>query len=340
MNIIKGRGSNMKNINNEHDIGYKFLLSSKKVFLQLLRSFVNKDWVDQIEETQLEKTDKSYILQDFGEKEADLVYHLQIKDQEVVFYVLLELQSKVDFQMPFRLLAYMLEIWRDILKNTPKNKTKRKAFKLPIIYPIALYNGISDWTAPFNFKDMLHGIDLFDEQILDFKYTLIDVNRYEKQELLQLSNLISSVFLLDQNIKEVKELFIRLRELTDTINQLSEQELLLFKAWLKGIVIRRFPKKNHKDIEKVIDQTKAKEVGIMISNLEKNLERFIDESIEKGIEKRIEKGIEKGIKVGIEKGEKNTSIKIAKRMLLKGMSTDDIIELTKLTKEEIQGFKK
>lgn len=230
--------------------------------------------------------------------------------------------------MPFRLLAYMLEIWRDILKNTPKSKTKRKAFKLPIIYPIVLYNGISDWTAPFNFKDMLHGIDLFDEQILDFKYTLIDVNRYEKQELLQLSNLISSVFLLDQNIKEVEELFIRLRELTDTINQLSEQELLLFKAWLKGIVIRRFPKKNHKDIEKVIDQTKAKEVGIMISNLEKNLERFIDESIEKGIEKRIEKG------------EKNTSIKIAKRMLLKGMSTDDIIELTKLTKEEIQGFKK
>ena len=55
MNIIKGRGSNMENINNEHDVGYKFLLSSKKVFLQLLRSFVNKDWVNQIEETQLEK---------------------------------------------------------------------------------------------------------------------------------------------------------------------------------------------------------------------------------------------------------------------------------------------
>lgn len=70
----------------------------------------------------------------------------------------------------------------------------------------------------------------------------------------------------------------------------------------------------------------------MISNLEKNLERFIDESIERGIERGMEKEIEKGIK--------NTSIEIAKRMLLKGMSTEDIIELTKLTKEEIQKLKK
>src|SRR5690625_1463501 len=150
MNIIERRGSNLENINNEHDVGYKFLLSSKKVFLQLLRSFVNKDWVDQIEENQLEKTDKSYILQDFGEKEADLVYHLQIKDREVVFYVLLELQSKVDFQMPFRLLAYMMEIWRDILKNTHENKTKRKSFKLTIIYSIVLYNVINYWNERLN----------------------------------------------------------------------------------------------------------------------------------------------------------------------------------------------
>ena len=59
-----------------------------------------------------------------------------------------------------------------------------------------------------------------------------------------------------------------------------------------------------------------------------NLEWFINEGIEKGIEK------------GIKKGEKNTSIEIAKRMLLKGMSTEDIIELTKLTREEIQELKK
>ncbi|WP_422664938.1 Rpn family recombination-promoting nuclease/putative transposase [Aneurinibacillus uraniidurans] len=59
----------------------------------------------------------------------------------VIFYVLLEMQSSVDFQMPFRLLFYMLEIWRDILKNTDKNEAVRKDFRL------VLYNGKQEWTA-------------------------------------------------------------------------------------------------------------------------------------------------------------------------------------------------
>src|SRR5690625_5774646 len=99
-----------------------------------------------------------------------------MKDQEVVFYILLELQSKVDFQMPFRLLAYMMEIWRDILKNTHENKTKRKSFKLPIIFGIVLYIGVGDWTVQCGWIDVLCGGELFDVQILDFIYTLIDVN--------------------------------------------------------------------------------------------------------------------------------------------------------------------
>ena len=36
------------NINNPHDKGYKYLLSSEKVFLELLQSFINVSWVQQI----------------------------------------------------------------------------------------------------------------------------------------------------------------------------------------------------------------------------------------------------------------------------------------------------
>lgn len=56
-----------ENLTYEHDIGYKFLLSAKQVFIQLLRSFVKKDWVKEIDEARIEKVDKSYILQDFNE---------------------------------------------------------------------------------------------------------------------------------------------------------------------------------------------------------------------------------------------------------------------------------
>nr|WP_276326132.1 Rpn family recombination-promoting nuclease/putative transposase [Pseudobacteroides cellulosolvens] len=43
---------------------------------------------------------KSYVLQDFKEKESDIVYRLKIKDRDIIFYCLLELQSSVDYQMP------------------------------------------------------------------------------------------------------------------------------------------------------------------------------------------------------------------------------------------------
>lgn len=53
---------------------------------------------------------------------------------DVCFY-LLELQSTVDFQMPYRLLLYMVEIWRTVLKDTDAKEAARKNFKLPAIVP-------------------------------------------------------------------------------------------------------------------------------------------------------------------------------------------------------------
>lgn len=128
-------------IHQPHDTGYKYLLSSKKIFKELLQSFVKAGWVDKIDASTLNLDDKTYILPDFSKKEADLVYHLEIEGQQVIFYVLVELQSTVDFQMPHRLLFYMVEIWRDFLKNTPEEETKRKQFRLPAIVPLVIYNG-------------------------------------------------------------------------------------------------------------------------------------------------------------------------------------------------------
>ena len=141
-------------IHQPHDKGYKSLLSSKKVFLELLRSFVKKDWIDYIDENSIIKIDKSYISADFRGQESDLVYQVKMKDKrekrDVLFYVLLELQSENDYTMLFRILSYMMEIWRDILKND-QGQMKRDQ-KLPVIIPIVLYNGVKQWTAEQRFK--------------------------------------------------------------------------------------------------------------------------------------------------------------------------------------------
>jgi hypothetical protein len=116
-------------IDNKHDKGYKYLLSAKKIFIELLRTFVKQGWVEKIDESKVARVDKSFILQDFKDKEADLVYWVKLNDQDVIFYILMEMQSTVDFQMPFRLLLYMVEIWRGILKDTSGGYEKTKGFK-------------------------------------------------------------------------------------------------------------------------------------------------------------------------------------------------------------------
>src|SRR5690554_2219529 len=131
----------MSEVFNPHDKGYKFLLSSKTVFMELLENFVTGEWVKKIDPQSLSKEDKSYVLADFKDKEADLVYRGKINGQEYIFYILLELQSTVDFQMPYRLLLYMVEIWRDILKNTEKNEAGRKTLNCRLSCPLSFTTG-------------------------------------------------------------------------------------------------------------------------------------------------------------------------------------------------------
>lgn len=224
-----------KTVHHEHDVGYKHIFSHRETFLELLRSFIKKDWVNLIKEEDLVLVDKSYILNDFEEQESDVVYRINLDGQEVIFYVLLEFQSSVDFQMPLRLLFYMTEIWREILKNTLSKDRRKKEFKLPAIIPIVLYNGKNKWTTVTNFKDILQGNELFGNNILDFSYILFDVNRYEKETLLELANMVSLLFLMEQDITK-EELVNRLRSSVFVLKKITPEQFYVFKRWLKGIV--------------------------------------------------------------------------------------------------------
>jgi hypothetical protein len=50
-----------KGLHTPHDSGFKYLLSSKKAFVQLLRSFVKAPWAEQVEEASLVRLDKSFL---------------------------------------------------------------------------------------------------------------------------------------------------------------------------------------------------------------------------------------------------------------------------------------
>ena len=201
--------------------------------------------------------------------------------------------------MPMRLLFYMTEVWRDILKNTDKNQRRRKAFKLPAIIPIVLYNGKNKWTAKMSFKEILSGYELFEDNILDFNYMLFDINRYEDEELINMSNLVSAIFLLDQEMNE-EELIRRLRKIIYVLKKISPEQFSVFKQWLKNIVKPRLREEMQEEVDDVLNKSNQEEVDVMVSNLGKTLENIEKKGIEKGIEKKAREIAIKAIKMGMD----------------------------------------
>ncbi|QZA32913.1 Rpn family recombination-promoting nuclease/putative transposase [Hydrogenibacillus sp. N12] len=321
-----------------HDRGYKYLLSSKRTFVQLLRSFVRSAWVADIDETRLERLDKSYVLPDFREKEADLVYRLVIVDQnndgtpiERIFYVLLEHQSTVDPQMPYRLLVYLLEIWRDHLKNVDPRQVARRNFRLPPIVPIVLYNGRPMWTAPRRFRDLIDADERFGPELVDFEYILIDVHRYRDEELQAVANLMAAVFFIDR-VRQPDEIRERLRALVAMLVRLTPDERRAFFRWLATMLRARFLDQARTEelswLEGAFDRLLGEEEEAMVTNFE----RVLDEAFRREREQGRRAGLEEGRRAGLEEGRRQT----ARRLLERGLDEALVAEVTELSIEEVR----
>ncbi|WGU95030.1 Rpn family recombination-promoting nuclease/putative transposase [Paenibacillus dendritiformis] len=298
-------------VHHRHDTSYRFLLSSKKLFVELLRSFVQKEWVKRIDETNVQEIPHSFVLQDFKRKEADLVYRVKLNGQDVVFYLLLEMQSTVDFLMPYRLLLYQVEIWRYLMKDQEKTKGKPKAFRLPPIVPIVLYNGKRRWTASRQFRQLLANETMFGSELLNFEYVLIDVARYTEEELLALSNTIGSVFLLDQT-EDQTQLLDRLGKLMHTIQQLPEDSQQQLVAWMANILSQKLPE-NEPHLRELIQNEKG---GVSVMGLEKTLDAIKRE------------GRREGRREGMREGKQEAKEEVVQQMIAENLDPELIARIT------------
>ena len=275
------------------------------------------------------------MLEDYRKKESDIVYRMKLKNsttkqkKEVIFYILMELQSSVDRTMPYRLLMYMVQIWKQELTSVKPEEANKKGFKLPAIVPIVLYNGASKWDAVLRFKDLQNESERFGEYLVDFQYILISTNDYSEKDLLKVSNAISCIIMMDQKIvKRNKNAMIRrLNKIVAIQDKLPAEKIDLLYEWLVEVLMKRFPEREAQEIIQGLKEAK---------NMNYAIERLFDELVEEGIEKGREEGIEKGI----EKGEMKKAIETAKAALMKGIPKDVIADITGLKIEQVEKIQK
>ena len=95
-------------LNNKHDKGYKYLLSVKKVFVELLRSFVKQDWVDSIEENNAPK--KSRIDIDESLSSMQMPFEALYRALLIVINYLVQIHYPAMFQFQVQIRAEALRL--------------------------------------------------------------------------------------------------------------------------------------------------------------------------------------------------------------------------------------
>jgi len=289
-----------------HDYGYKQLFSNVVIFRQLLETFVNEPWIKDLDFSTAETVERSFISTEYKETESDLIYRIRLKDQEVLIYLLLEFQSKVDKFISVRMLNYITSLYLSMIKSG------QVTGNLPPVYPILLYNGDPRWTAPEHIAELIDHHDLLGQFGIGFKYLKIIENEYSAEELLSIQNIVSTLFLAENHYA--------LEDLGDELMNLFEKEdrdaVSLFLNWFKMLAIDgRIDSRNYQAFEKIY--TDKTEVRQMFANA-------ISEK-----DKRL-------IAEGEAKGELEALRRTAKKMKVDGVPTDVISKYTGLPQKEIK----
>ena len=129
----------------------------------------------------------------------------------------------------------------------------------------------------------------------------------------------------------------RLRNLLNTLQSLSEDELLHQEQYLPSVEeleISGFSDAELRAYDKFWDSVSV-ERTLLDDRYQKGMEKGIEKGFEKGRAEGRAEGKAEGMEEGIEKGMNRRSLEIAKKMLANGMDDASVMDMTGLTAEEI-----
>ena len=289
-------------VHQKHDKTFKEILSNKNEMAQFLKQFIGEE----VEKENIEECKNTFITSNFERRESDIIY--KRKDKNI--YYLIEHQSKVDKEMPVRILRYCVELMGKIENNTEDVKV------YPIIIPIVIYTGQSKWNVPTNFSDIQKVEEKYKKYAIDLRYEMIDINKYTKEELIKKDTKLTNMMILEKS-KDKKELIQTVLEIR-TITKTRERV-----QWIEKIV------------EYILSDAIGKETEELIEIIKWEEENEMEDLIERIRTSEIKKE-NRWLKNGIATGKKEMLIEIIKKMLFKNMQIEEICDITGLTKEEVE----
>ena len=328
-------------VNQIHDKTYKTILSNKKEVVKLINSTLNLlEEKYQIKEDEIEKYNSSFITKSLKNRESDVIYRM--KEKEVFF--LIEQQSKIDNMMPYRILEYCMLIMEDAID---KRKAKTKGYKYPKVYPIVLYTGKREWKEVKRIEECQEKLEGIEEKGFS-QYSLIDINKYTKEELLEKEGILSKILILEKT-KTEKELVKDMKDIIKTKMTKEEKELLeeiVYKIFANDIekekiegIMKKLEKREEKEmvIEEVLRKSREREFKKGISEGKK---LGVSEGRKIGVSEGRKIGVSEGREIGIQEGRKEEKNKIIIEMIRNEVGDSIIMKIVNISEDELKEVKK
>jgi len=279
----------MSKIRYQHDATYKNLFKDPDMVESILRRFAPADVVAEMDFQSLEPFSTEHVTEDGRERRNDIVWRINIKDSVCYLLFLLEFQSREDWWMAVRILAYTALLWQDIIKAD----RLKAGDKLPLVFPLVLYNGGKAWKAPTDLRDLLPTIGKTLENCQPRQqYFILDAG-HVPQEMLAGNNDLATLLIRFERAQHIENFDQILNELCKIIPD-SPHLHRAFINFLGSNVFRRTGIS-----ENILHCNTVQEAYAMLADLVPNWEKSC---VEKGISIGKQEGFAKGISIGKEEG--------------------------------------
>lgn len=309
MNLI------LQGVAQPHDKLVKRLLSNPETAKEILELYLPQDVLAMVNLNNLSLQRDSFIDDEHRAFAVDLLFKTTFQEEDGYLWVLLEHQRKDDPWLPVRIFKYMAIIW-DHLRKTSKNH------KIPLVYPLIIYNGSRPYSHSLTLKDMIEpeaSRSLF-ENFFKTPFCLIDLTLIEDDDLRKnLQNHVRGIALL----MTLKHVFDK------KLQNYFEQTLIT--------VFKQLDKSGDRD--EVIDM-----LYYLLNEGEfLNEEQFwaiLHQEFHPDIEDRVMTIAQKlrasGKEEGRQEGKLEAKLEVARRMLAEGTEMAFIVKLTGLSIQQIK----
>jgi hypothetical protein len=329
-------------LRNAKDNSFKLIFGNHELFVQFLRDFIHIDLLKDLRPEDIEDVRERYVPLFHDSKESDTVKRINLKGSPLFVIAIVEQESEVNFRTSFKMLQYICLVLNAYEKEQEKLErgcTTRKNFKYPPVLPVVFYDGPHTWTAETNFLHRTALGEVFEKYIPKFEYELVDLHRYNPEEIARFNDMLSLIMMIDRiRLKEGESLLKKLPEgYFDKLKLKIPENLGKLLSDVVTVLLER-AKVPSEEISEIREQIERKEVKPMFDVFVNDFRQARREARRIGRTEGLKEGRTEGLKEGITQGKTEVMFEIARKMKEIGDSSQKIHAITGLPPETIENL--